>query len=345
MEGHFEWSVLCLVFAAVCDGLDGHVARMLKGAFLSLFFPLFFLFSGNILWLTLSLRPPATSQFGAELDSLCDLVDFGVSPCLVMYIWARQFSSEYISDMWLWGACLFFCVACAFRLARFNVTDILAPKTAAVVSQEEEEAEEEAESGVSAAGDSHHHRGGRHSGRRGSLSAAAAASAPASDLPPKQSMRHRLNNSTRRMMRRISTSVKSRGQQIIYNYVTRQKFFQGAPAPVAGALCLLPMIWAFEFSAASIKDVRLVVVANLVGLALLMAGTMPTLSSKMLMRNPHKESHLRSKSLLSLIGKIVLVGGVAAVAYLWPWKLAILIAVVYVALLPVGLIVYRFCDE
>jgi CDP-diacylglycerol--serine O-phosphatidyltransferase len=87
-EGLFELSVVSIVGAAILDGLDGRIARALKGA----------------------------SRFGAELDSLADFVDFGVAPGLLLYFWALH---EHKSLGWF--AALLFAVACALRLARFNV--------------------------------------------------------------------------------------------------------------------------------------------------------------------------------------------------------------------------------
>src|SRR5215475_14843973 len=59
IEAKLEWAVAAIVFAAVLDGIDGRVARMLKG----------------------------TSRFGAELDSLADFVNFGVAPGVTLYFW------------------------------------------------------------------------------------------------------------------------------------------------------------------------------------------------------------------------------------------------------------------
>jgi len=59
VEDKLEWAVAAIVFAALLDGIDGRVARMLKG----------------------------TSRFGAELDSLADFVNFGVAPALILYFW------------------------------------------------------------------------------------------------------------------------------------------------------------------------------------------------------------------------------------------------------------------
>ena len=88
VEGQFEKAVIAVIVAAILDGLDGRLARALKG----------------------------TSRFGAELDSLADFIDFGVAPALVLYLWSlREMKSLG------WFAALVFAVAAALRLARFNV--------------------------------------------------------------------------------------------------------------------------------------------------------------------------------------------------------------------------------
>jgi CDP-diacylglycerol--serine O-phosphatidyltransferase len=87
-EGLYEQAVVSIVGAAILDGLDGRIARALKGA----------------------------SRFGAELDSLADFVDFGVAPALLLYFWALHENKSFG-----WFAALIFAVACALRLARFNV--------------------------------------------------------------------------------------------------------------------------------------------------------------------------------------------------------------------------------
>ena len=88
-EGSIEWAISAIAAAAVLDGLDGRIARALKG----------------------------TSRFGAELDLLADFVDFGVAPGIVLY-----FSGLNQMKSLGWLATLVFCIACALRLARFNVT-------------------------------------------------------------------------------------------------------------------------------------------------------------------------------------------------------------------------------
>ena len=87
-EGRFETSVAMVLLAAFLDGIDGRVARLLK----------------------------ATSKFGAQMDSLADIVNFGVAPALVLYVFlldqARSFG---------WIAAMMYAIAAGLRLARFNV--------------------------------------------------------------------------------------------------------------------------------------------------------------------------------------------------------------------------------
>ncbi|WP_210485713.1 CDP-diacylglycerol--serine O-phosphatidyltransferase [Microvirga antarctica] len=87
-EGKFEPAVIAIVAAAVLDGVDGRIARLLKG----------------------------TSRFGAELDSLADFVNFGVTPALILY----SFILNELKALG-WIAVLVFAIAMVLRLARFNV--------------------------------------------------------------------------------------------------------------------------------------------------------------------------------------------------------------------------------
>lgn len=93
LDAKWEQAVLCIIVAAIVDGIDGKVARLLN----------------------------ATSVFGAELDSLCDFINFGVAPVLVTYLWLfNEYSIKLIS----WGSILFFSTCMALRLARFNTMAI-----------------------------------------------------------------------------------------------------------------------------------------------------------------------------------------------------------------------------
>src|SRR6201991_979516 len=88
IEGRIELALGAIVFAAILDGIDGRVARMIKGQ----------------------------SRFGAELDSLADFVNFGVAPALILYFWQLH---ELGHAGWI-GA-MVFAICAGLRLARFNV--------------------------------------------------------------------------------------------------------------------------------------------------------------------------------------------------------------------------------
>ncbi len=85
--GKFETAVVAIMVAGVLDGLDGRIARLLKG----------------------------TSSFGAQLDSLSDFVSFGVAPAVMLYIWTMEQLHGFG-----WAIVLIFAVCCGLRLARFN---------------------------------------------------------------------------------------------------------------------------------------------------------------------------------------------------------------------------------
>jgi CDP-diacylglycerol---serine O-phosphatidyltransferase len=88
VEDKLDLALAAIVFAALLDGIDGRIARMLKG----------------------------TSRFGAELDSLADFVNFGVAPALILYFWGLH---DLKSAGWI--AALVFAICAGLRLARFNV--------------------------------------------------------------------------------------------------------------------------------------------------------------------------------------------------------------------------------
>ena len=87
MNNRFEFAAVAIFIAMVLDGLDGRVARLTR----------------------------TQSEFGAEYDSLSDMVSFGVAPALVMYEWAFRGLGK-----WGWFAAFIYCAATALRLARFN---------------------------------------------------------------------------------------------------------------------------------------------------------------------------------------------------------------------------------
>lgn len=88
IAGNFALSILLIGLAAALDGLDGRLARLLK----------------------------SESAIGAELDSLGDFVNFGVTPALVLYLWGMRMETSLG-----WIAVLVYAVCCMLRLARFNV--------------------------------------------------------------------------------------------------------------------------------------------------------------------------------------------------------------------------------
>ncbi|TCD14284.1 CDP-diacylglycerol--serine O-phosphatidyltransferase [Oricola cellulosilytica] len=87
-EDRFDTAVAMVLLAAFLDGLDGRVARLVKGS----------------------------SKFGAEMDSLADIVNFGVAPALVLYAFVLNAAGSLG-----WIAALLYAIACGLRLARFNV--------------------------------------------------------------------------------------------------------------------------------------------------------------------------------------------------------------------------------
>ncbi len=89
LDGRFEFAIIAIIFAALIDGLDGRIARLIKG----------------------------TSKVGKELDSLTDVISFGVAPAFVMYFWKLNTFERFG-----WLLCLIYVICVALRLARFNIS-------------------------------------------------------------------------------------------------------------------------------------------------------------------------------------------------------------------------------
>jgi CDP-diacylglycerol---serine O-phosphatidyltransferase len=89
LDGKFALAIIGIMFASLMDALDGRIARLIKG----------------------------TSKMGKELDSLGDVISFGVAPALIMYFWNLQ----YLEKLG-WFICLIYVVCVALRLARFNIS-------------------------------------------------------------------------------------------------------------------------------------------------------------------------------------------------------------------------------
>ena len=94
LDGKFEFAIIAVIFAALIDGLDGRIARLIKG----------------------------TSKVGKELDSLTDMISFGVAPAFIMYFWKLNTLGRFG-----WLLCLIYVICVALRLARFNVNSISEP--------------------------------------------------------------------------------------------------------------------------------------------------------------------------------------------------------------------------
>ena len=88
LDGRYEFAIIAIIIAAVIDGLDGRIARLIKG----------------------------TSKVGKELDSLTDMISFGVAPAFIMYFWKLNELGRFG-----WLICLIYVICVALRLARFNV--------------------------------------------------------------------------------------------------------------------------------------------------------------------------------------------------------------------------------
>ena len=88
LDEKFEFAIIAIIFAALIDGLDGRIARLIKG----------------------------TSKVGKELDSLTDMISFGVAPAFILYFWKLNTLGRFG-----WLLCLIYVICVALRLARFNV--------------------------------------------------------------------------------------------------------------------------------------------------------------------------------------------------------------------------------
>ena len=88
LDEKFELAIIAIIFAALIDGLDGRIARLIKG----------------------------TSKVGKELDSLTDMISFGVAPAFIMYFWKLNTLGRFG-----WLLCLVYVICVALRLARFNI--------------------------------------------------------------------------------------------------------------------------------------------------------------------------------------------------------------------------------
>ena len=89
IENKWQISVSLVVFASFLDNIDGKIARLLK----------------------------SNSNFGIELDSLSDLISFGVTPALIVYLWSKSLMVDGV-----WAMVIFYAICSSSRLAKFNIT-------------------------------------------------------------------------------------------------------------------------------------------------------------------------------------------------------------------------------
>ena len=94
LDERFGLAIIAIIFAALIDGLDGRIARLIKG----------------------------TSKVGKELDSLTDMISFGVAPAFIMYFWNLNSLGRFG-----WLLCLVYVICVALRLARFNINSSQEP--------------------------------------------------------------------------------------------------------------------------------------------------------------------------------------------------------------------------
>tara|TARA_B100001057_G_scaffold69572_1_gene63375 strand:+ start:183 stop:992 length:810 start_codon:yes stop_codon:yes gene_type:complete len=94
LDGRFDFAIVAIILAAIIDGLDGRIARLIKG----------------------------TSKVGKELDSLTDMISFGVAPAFIMYFWKLNTLGRFG-----WLLCLIYVICVALRLARFNINSNQTP--------------------------------------------------------------------------------------------------------------------------------------------------------------------------------------------------------------------------
>lgn len=91
IESKWQISVMLVIFASFLDNIDGKLARLLK----------------------------SDSNFGVELDSLSDFISFGITPAIIVYLWANSFSMETT-----WSIVVFYAICSSSRLAKFNISNI-----------------------------------------------------------------------------------------------------------------------------------------------------------------------------------------------------------------------------
>eukprot|EP00656_Telonema_subtile_P036492 TRINITY_DN40498_c0_g2_i1.p1 TRINITY_DN40498_c0_g2~~TRINITY_DN40498_c0_g2_i1.p1 ORF type:complete len:283 (-),score=41.52 TRINITY_DN40498_c0_g2_i1:201-1049(-) len=241
----YSASVQLLMTAAILDAMDGHVARAIN----------------------------ACTALGAELDSLCDLADFGVAPAVISYFWGSNTleDSPLVTNELLWGACLIYACCCCLRLARFNLHD------RAVLSSLPE--------------------------------------------PPTRP-----------------------GNVPVHNLFQRKLYFEGVPAPVAASYMLMPVMLHCLQPTSPLAFAKTLfnkegLFATTIAIAFLMVSSLPTLSTKMLKQNV-ADTHLRSRSVVNQVAKLVVVAVASVAVYQYPIEVFLGMNASHILSIPIGLVLY-----
>eukprot|EP00123_Amoebidium_parasiticum_P012127 comp21139_c0_seq1/m.28594 comp21139_c0_seq1/g.28594 ORF comp21139_c0_seq1/g.28594 comp21139_c0_seq1/m.28594 type:complete len:372 (-) comp21139_c0_seq1:694-1809(-) len=323
-QDQLEYACWSLLASAIFDGLDGHVARALKAA----------------------------SAFGAELDSLCDLVDFGVAPALVLYQWCRfegprlatelGLNSEdtpwHASENFVWITCMFYAACCACRLARFNLSNeppVPQPPHSTHFVEEIEEDEVVVVKG-----------GKKKIVRQRKVSQRALIDDDGQEAEGEVERERTPAPGKKDSAKKEGNEENDVDSKWLDAYINRRKFFEGVPAPMGAYLALTPLMYWFQYGY-PYSTVRLetLVASTFIIVGLLMISTLRTFSSKMLIRGPVRPkdphtSHLRSRTFASAIAKLAAVGVFGFVLVTDPWRTLLAITTIYVVALPLGQVCY-----
>ncbi|XP_063933844.1 uncharacterized protein LOC135145647 isoform X2 [Zophobas morio] len=298
-DKEFQYAFWFLLLSAIFDGLDGHAARALG----------------------------TSSSFGAELDSLCDLVDFGVSPALVMFLWCRDETAtcaskgssdlyvfKNIIDKLLWFSILIYASCCACRLARFNLSNetIATPPPHSAIYKSKEF---EISTGL----------------QRDSLTV---------DSKSTDSEVFKFIKADGKEVSQIFSWSKSFAKWID-TFINKEKFFEGVPAPMGAFLALVPMMLTHAFPELECrKNKELFTSIWIIVVGGFMICTLRTFSTKMFIKENTKSEEKKrtslfiSKNMQTLAGRILVVSAVLAVLRSHPWFLLVSMAVVYTCSIP-----------
>lgn len=320
ISGQFEYAYGFLMLSAFFDGADGHVARALG----------------------------TSSAFGAELDSLCDLVDFGVSPTMVMYFWTTNvlkncnqtskpliefMGIELVYDFVLWFAAIAYSACCAVRLARFNLSDNMPapqPPHSTRFSIGEAASDE------------------LFSDESDTAEAAPRYSLRSRDKIVKLTPNRVQYTQATKVNKLVNTKRKKRViiGQILDQYINKNKFFNGVPAPAGALLSLFPVSY-FQLypQTRCTANVELYIIGWFLLVGFLMVSSIHTFSSKMLIKGPIRvrdpsTSHFMSKSFFSAVAKLAIVAFLFYSFAFYPVMVIFIGSGIYLLSIPLGHISY-----